>query len=104
MSLTAQAPEDSLDQVGSLRPPRPSGIAEAIPENPPRVRDIQMPVLDGFAATRKIREGSAQPAVPVVALTAQALTGERERCLSQEMNAYIPKPFRPQELSRWSRG
>ena len=60
--------------------------------------DIQMPEMDGFAATRAIRGGSAQPDIPIIALTAHALTGERDRCLAGGMTGYIPKPFRAHEL------
>ena len=60
--------------------------------------DIQMPEMDGFAATRAIRGGSLQADVPIIALTAHALTGERERCLANGMTGYVPKPFRPHEL------
>ena len=60
--------------------------------------DIQMPELDGFAATREIRALPGGGALPIIALTAHALTGERERCLAQGMTGYVPKPFRPQEL------
>ena len=58
--------------------------------------DCQMPEMDGFTATRHIREheesvGTA--AHPIVALTANALSGDRERCLEVGMNDYLPKPF-----------
>jgi CheY-like chemotaxis protein len=59
--------------------------------------DIQMPELDGFEATRRIREGVAAH-VPIIALTAHALTGERERCLANGMNGYLSKPFRAHDL------
>ncbi|MEO8030519.1 MAG: response regulator, partial [Gemmatimonadota bacterium] len=60
--------------------------------------DIQMPELDGFAATRVIRKLPGMDTLPIIALTAHALSGERERCLAQGMNGYVAKPFRPQEL------
>ncbi len=60
--------------------------------------DIQMPELDGFAATREIRATPAGASLPILALTAHALTGERQRCLAAGMNGYVPKPFRPHEL------
>jgi CheY-like chemotaxis protein/HPt (histidine-containing phosphotransfer) domain-containing protein len=64
--------------------------------------DIQMPVLDGFAATAAIRKSELGTPrhIPIVAMTAHAMTGDRERCLNSGMDAYVAKPFRPQELFR----
>jgi CheY-like chemotaxis protein len=56
--------------------------------------DVQMPGLDGLAATRRIRELEvAKAGVPVVAITANAMTGDDDRCLAAGMNDYITKPF-----------
>ena len=63
--------------------------------------DCQMPVQDGFEATRIIREreGSlGSKRIPIVALTANAVKGDRERCLEAGMDAYLPKPFKPAEM------
>ncbi|MGL4827071.1 MAG: response regulator [Vibrionaceae bacterium] len=63
--------------------------------------DCQMPIMDGFEATRKIRQHEQEkhlaPKV-IVAMTANALVGDRERCLQEGMTDYISKPFRQQDL------
>jgi PAS domain S-box-containing protein len=63
--------------------------------------DCQMPEMDGFEATRRLRErerGSRR--LPVVAMTANAMVGDRERCLEAGMDDHIPKPVRVTELHR----
>lgn len=62
--------------------------------------DIQMPVMDGYEATQHIRKDLPSPKnnIPVIAMTAHAMVGESEKCISLGMNDYISKPFNQQDL------
>ena len=62
--------------------------------------DIQMPVMDGYEATSNIRKGLKPPKsnVPIIALTANAIKGDNEKCLEVGMNDYLSKPFQPEDL------
>lgn len=69
--------------------------------------DVHMPEMDGFEATSRIRSLSgAAGRIPIIAVTADALKGDAERCLEAGMNDYLPKPFRREALEallqRWS--
>ncbi|MEX6503277.1 ATP-binding protein [Pseudomonas zhanjiangensis] len=61
--------------------------------------DCNMPVMDGYEASRRIRQSRNNAALPIIALTANALPDERDRCRAAGMNDYLAKPFRREELA-----
>jgi len=66
--------------------------------------DVQMPEMDGLDATREIRkkEAGSDAHMPIIAMTAHAMIGDRERCIASGMDDYISKPITPKELSQVS--
>ncbi len=95
-----------------------AGIAVAIAENGQEaidsvfkekfdgvLMDMQMPVMDGLTATREIRKNQEFSDLPIIAMTANVLASDRDRCLESGMNDYIAKPFEPNQLlltlSKW---
>ena len=69
--------------------------------------DCQMPEMDGYEATRRIREQPQWRELPVIAMTANAMVGDRDKVLAAGMNDHIAKPMRMEEmfatLARWIR-
>ena len=62
--------------------------------------DLQMPVLDGYETTKRLRAGGRYPHLPIVAMTAHVMMEEQERCLALGMRGHIGKPIDPDELYR----
>jgi len=95
LGFTVSVAADGAQAVRSAE----SLIFEAI------LMDCRLPVIDGYEATRQIRELPGCTDLPIIALTANALQGDREACLSAGMNDYLAKPFKrtdlQQILQRW---
>jgi signal transduction histidine kinase/DNA-binding response OmpR family regulator len=93
MGYRADAVVDGVEVLEALRSQRYDLV----------LMDIQMPRMDGFEATKAIRRSDPEeldPSVPIVAMTAHAMTGDRERCLEIGMDDYVPKPVEPEALQR----
>jgi CheY-like chemotaxis protein len=81
---------NGLEAVERAREDHPAAI----------LMDIQMPELDGLEATRRIRAQPGEASIPIIALTALAMTGDRERCLAAGANEYLSKPISLRTLVR----
>jgi two-component system, cell cycle response regulator DivK len=62
------------------------------------VMDIQLPGIDGYEATRRLKSDAVLHAIPIVAVTSYALAGEVEKARTAGCDAYIPKPYSPRQL------
>ena len=107
------AEDNRINQEVALEILRGSGAAVAVVENGAAavdavrkarydavLMDVQMPTMDGLEAARIIRKDLGLETLPIIALTAHALDGDRKRCLAVGMNDYISKPIDPEKLFR----
>jgi two-component system cell cycle response regulator DivK len=60
--------------------------------------DIQLPVMDGYTATRRIKSDSALRSIPIIAVTSYALSGEEKKAREAGCDDYVPKPYSPRQL------
>ena len=60
--------------------------------------DIQLPIMDGYTATRKIKADPAMQSIPIIAVTSYALSGEEKKAREAGCDDYVPKPFSPRQL------
>ena len=74
-------------------------LAAAAAQRPDLIlMDIQMPVMDGYGATRLIKADPALKAIPVIAVTSYALSGDEEKARTAGCDGYIAKPFSPRQM------
>ena len=75
------------------------GVETAIREHPDLVlMDIQLPGIDGYETTRRIRASPGGTKIPIIALTSYAMTGDRERALAAGCTGYVEKPINPDTI------
>ena len=75
------------------------GVALALAKRPDLIlMDIQLPIMDGYEATRRIKSNAELKSVPVIAVTSYALSGEEAMARAAGCDAYIAKPFSPRQL------
>ncbi len=73
------------------------GLEIVIEETPDLILlDIQLPLLDGYSVTRKLRENDKLKNIPIIAVTSYAMVGDREKSLEAGCTAYIEKPINPE--------
>ncbi len=76
-----------------------AGIAMALAERPDLIlMDIQMPLVDGYAATRRIKAAPGMATTPIIAVTSYALAGDEAKTRAAGCDGYIAKPFSPRAL------
>jgi two-component system cell cycle response regulator DivK len=75
------------------------GVAAAAADRPDLIlMDIQLPLLDGYEATRRIKAQPALSAIPIIAVTSYALSGDEDKARAAGCEGYVTKPFSPREL------
>ena len=80
--------ESSEDALAAVAKQRPDLI----------LMDIQLPIMDGYEATRRIRANPEMTTIPIIAVTSYALAGDEAKALAAGCNAYVTKPFSPRAL------
>jgi two-component system cell cycle response regulator DivK len=80
--------ENGEDAIAAVAKGRPDLI----------LMDIQLPVMDGYEATRRIRTNPDLKSVPIIAVTSYALTGDEDKALAAGCNGYVSKPYSPRDL------
>jgi len=72
------------------------GVAVAVEKRPDLIlMDIQLPVMDGYTATRRIRENEELKNIPIIAVTSYAMVGDKDKAIAAGCTAYVEKPIDP---------
>jgi two-component system, cell cycle response regulator DivK len=75
------------------------GVAAASAERPDLIlMDIQLPILDGYEATRRIKADPALRSIPIIVVTSYALSGDEDKARAAGCDAYVAKPYSPRQL------
>jgi CheY-like chemotaxis protein len=85
--------EGAIVQIANHGQEAVEAVAAADPPFDVVLMDLQMPVMDGFTATARIRQDLKQARLPIIAMTANAMASDREACLAAGMNDHVGKPF-----------
>jgi two-component system cell cycle response regulator DivK len=80
--------EDGVQAVAAVAKERPDLI----------LMDIQLPIMDGYEATRRIRSNPDNKAIPIIAVTSYALSGDEGKARAAGCDAYVTKPYSPRQL------
>ena len=76
-----------------------AAVAQAAAHKPDLIlMDIQLPVMDGYKATRRIKAMPETRAIPIIVVTSYALSGDQEKARAAGCDAYVPKPYSPRQL------
>ena len=76
-----------------------SGVAMAMQHRPDLIlMDIQLPGMDGYEVTRRIKADPAMRSIPIIAVTSYALSGEEQKARAAGCDEYVPKPYSPRKL------
>jgi PAS domain S-box-containing protein len=113
-AINQQVARELLEAAGATVTIAPNGtdaVAKATTDPVPFdavLMDLQMPDMDGFEATRLIRQHAERGNIPIIAMTAHAFEQERQRCVAAGMNDHVTKPVEPAKLvatvARWTKG
>jgi two-component system, cell cycle response regulator DivK len=75
------------------------GVATAISQRPDLIlMDIQLPIMDGYEATRRIKANADLSAIPIIVITSYALSGDEAKASAAGCDAYVTKPYSPRDL------